>query len=127
MNESDIQQKLDILADLKASHDVLALQKKSLIDTVLTDEIRAKVADIDAEFAPKMIAAAEKIDAAEAEVRQAVMEHGASVKGKFIQAVWMKGRETWDGKLLAGFAIAHPEIAVARKVGEPSVSLRGVK
>ena len=127
MTESDIQQKLDILADLRAASDAIALQKQALIETVLTPEIKEKLADIDAEFAEKSAAVTEKAATLEAEVRQAVLEHGASVKGTFLQAVWMKGKTTWDTKSLDGYALAHPELNVLRKTGDPSVSLRGVK
>ncbi len=41
-------------------------------------------------------------------------------------AVWSKGRETWDTKSLDGYALAHPEIASLRKVGDPSVSIRKI-
>ena len=36
-------------------------------------------------------------------------------------------KTSWDGKLLEGYAVAHPEILAARKVGKPTVSFRTVK
>ena len=127
MNENEIRTKLDQLADLRAASDAIALQKQALIETVLTPEIKAKLADIDAEFAEKSAAVVEKAAALEAEVRQAVLEYCASVKGTFLQCVWAKGKTTWDTKTLDGYALAHPEINVLRKVGEPTVRLQGVK
>lgn len=35
---------------------------------------------------------------------------------------WNKGRESWDTSKLAGFALAHPELLVLKKVGDPTVS-----
>jgi hypothetical protein len=118
---------LDTLANYQAELDALALQKADLIATVLTPEIKQKLADIEAEFSGKAQTA--QLNAAElkAQIEAAVKAQGTTVKGEFLQAVFMKGRESWDGKLLSGFAIAHPEILTARKVGEPSVSFRGVK
>lgn len=127
MNEYEIKLKLDQLADLHAKVDALELQKIALIDTVMTPEIRAKLADIHDEFAPKLEAANVAAGALEAEVKQAVLALGSSVKGSFIHAVWMKGRTSWDTKGLAGYAVAHPEINTFFTVGEPSVSLRVVK
>ena len=56
-----------------------------------------------------------------------VLAHGAPVKGSVLQAVINKGRVSWDGKLLEGLALAHPELYNARKEGEPTVTIRGVK
>ncbi|CAK0771531.1 hypothetical protein CCP3SC15_4350001 [Gammaproteobacteria bacterium] len=39
-------------------------------------------------------------------------------------AVYTKGRVSWDSKKLDGMMILVPELASARKEGEPSVSIR---
>jgi hypothetical protein len=127
MDELSIKAKLDMLADLRSAADVLSANRQDLIDSVLGQELKGKLTDIDTEFSTKIAEANEKATALEAEVKQAIIDHGASVKGAYIHAIWVKGRESWDGKLLSGFAIAHPEILTARKVGDPSVSLRAVK
>lgn len=62
----------------------------------------------------------------EAEIKEQVKHHGATVKGAHIMAVWSKGRVSWDTKGLDGYAAAHPEIDRFRHVGEPSVSFRAV-
>jgi hypothetical protein len=71
------------------------------------------------------------LDAQIASLRTAVIEQtlqiGGSVKGSLYQAIYAKGRVTWDGAKLDGYLIAHPELAAARRVGEPSVSIRPVK
>jgi hypothetical protein len=54
-----------------------------LLDEILTAEIKARMADIDAEFAGKSQAVADKIAALEAEIKQDVLTNGASVKGQF--------------------------------------------
>ena len=122
----DIKQALDELANLRAASDAIALEKQALIDTILTQEIKEKIAEIDAEFAGKVEDVKEKADALEAEIRQAVIECGATVKGTFLQALWVKGRVSWDGKSLEGYMAAHPEIAAFRKQGEPSCTIRTV-
>ncbi len=41
-------------------------------------------------------------------------------------AIYSKGRMSWDGKRLDGYATAHPEILAFRSEGQPSVSIREV-
>lgn len=77
--------------------------------------ITAATADLDAEMLT-----------IRADIEEFVLELGASVKGDTLMAVWMKPRVTYDGKILEGFILAHPELAAARHVGQPSVSIRPV-
>lgn len=126
MDEYEIKVKLDLLAEFRAAVDMANLEKQELINSVLTPEIRAKIADIEAE-SQLMINAAEKNAAAlEADIKAAVIENGATVKGAHYQAVYAKGRVSWDNKTLEGLMIAIPQLERARKIGEPSVSLRKV-
>jgi len=60
-------------------------------------------------------------------VTEAVLDKSESVKGEKLQAIFSKGRTTWNTTKLAGFAIAHPEINELKKVGKSSVSIREVK
>ena len=58
----------------------------------------------------------------------AVMEYGKPVEHINIKAELREGytRETWDSKALAGYAIAHPEIAVFNKstTVKPTVAIK---
>ncbi len=81
---------------------------------------------IEHEFSPKFEAVEAQLAALEAEIKQEVISGGATVKGQHFMAVWNKGRVTWDAKLLEGFTLAHPELEKARKVGEPTCTLRKV-
>jgi len=119
-----IESKLDQLSELYAQRDLSTLDKQRMIDAILTAEIKAKIAEIEAEFSGKSEAVSEKIAALESEIKEAVKLNGASVKGQFLQAVFTKGRVSWDSKSLDGYLKAHPELADFRKEGEPSVSLR---
>ena len=117
---------LDKLAEFQAEVDALNLEKQALIDTILTPEIKAQVEAIEAEFAGKAEAAQGNIAELTEAVKRCVIAQGESVKGAHLQAVYAKGRESWDGKALSGYAAAHPEVLAFRKVGEPSVSIRKV-
>ena len=127
MNEVEIKQKLDKLAEFQAQRDVAMLEKQTLLDEIYTVEIKARIAEIEAEFATKTEGVTENIAALEAEIKQAVVTHGASVKGSIFHAVFVKGRVSWNTKSLDGYAIAHPELLPFREEGAPSVSLRVAK
>jgi hypothetical protein len=117
---------LDQLSELYAQRDLSILDKQRLIDAILTDEIKGKIAEVEMEFSGKSESVSEKIAELETQIKQAVVANGASVKGQFIHAVYAKGRVTWDSKQLDGLMIVIPELAQARKEGEPSVSLRKI-
>lgn len=123
----NITEMLDRLAEYQAQKDLANADKQALIDAVLTDEIKAKIADIETEFANKTEAVSENITVLESEIKQAVLSGGESVKGNLLHAVYAKGRVSWDAKTLDGFAVTHPEILFARKEGAPSVSIRASK
>lgn len=124
---TDIQRKLDQLANFQAERDVLQLDKQALIDEVLTLEIKARLAEIEAEFAPRLEAVDQKIEALKEEIKQEVLQHGASVRGSFLRAVWNKGRVSWDTREMDEYALYHPEILRYRKQGQPYVSIVEVK
>jgi len=123
----DITQLMQQLEDARAKLDIVAAEVETLKDGVLTAEIKAQLASIDEEFAPILDAAQTAYSDAEAAVKAAVAEHGCTVKGTFLQAVWAKPRVTWDAKSLDGYAINHPELFAFRKEGQPSVSIRVLK
>ena len=145
----DIKQKLDELSNMQAERQVIALQKQEIIkglqddrnadvDKILTPEMQSQIAAIDAQLAGELSdidlefnrdteAVDANISKLEADIKDAVKEHGATVKGTCIQAVYSKGRTTWMTDKLEGLALAFPPLLAAKKVGEPSVSLRDVK
>ena len=127
MTENEIKLKLDQLAEFQSQRDVAMLEKQRLFDEVYSAEIKQRMAEIEAEFAGKTEAVNENIAALESEIKQAIIAHGASVKGTVFHAVFAKGRVSWDTKSLEGYATAHPELLIFRKEGEPSVSIRVAK
>jgi len=120
------QEILEQLTELYAQQDLLKIAKEDARDAAIPEEVEAALADIDAEFSPKLDAIAQKISTLEADAKTAVLAEGATVKGGALQAVYTKGRVTWDSKKLEGMASLIPQLADARKEGEPSVSIRKV-
>lgn len=119
-----IGEKLKKLETFYAQRDALEGEKQALVDQVLTPEIKKRLDEIDAEMTAKAEAVEANIGALEAEIKADVLAHGESVKGESVQAVWSKGRVTWDSKGLTAYSEGHPEILGFQKTGEPSVSLR---
>ena len=89
-------------------------------------EIANKRREIEEEFAGKRDDVDKNIADLEAEIKADVKAEGKSVKGNFFQAVFNRGRVTWNTDMLDGFLAAHPELKDARKEGEPSVSIRSL-
>lgn len=90
----------------------------------ILEQVRAQLDALDAEFAERLAATAEEATRLEAEVRAAVLAHGAGFRHAGIQASYSRGRVTWDTPGLTAYMTTHPEVAKFRKVGAPVVSLR---
>ena len=121
-----IENLLDKLYEINAAADAVRLDyeaKRAAILATVQNELDA----LSAEYQPKLDAAGQNAATITEAIKAAVIEQGATVKGDYLMAVYSKPRVTWDSKLLDGYAVAHPEINAARKIGEPSVSIRGIK
>ncbi len=121
----DTREKLDKIAELQFAQGKREQEKQALIDSILTQEIKDKIAEIEAEFT-RTDNLTDTISILTNEVKQEVIALGETVKGASLMAVWSKGRVSWDTKALDGYITAHPELGKFRKEGEPSVSIRGI-
>ena len=119
-----IQDKLEKLAEMQSHQDVIRLHYAALKATIIPPEIKAQLDEIDAEAQTALDALSGGIDSLTAEIKAEVITAGTTVKSEHLQAVYAKGRVSWDNKALDGYAVAHPEIGAFRKTGEPSVSIR---
>ena len=119
-----IQDKLEKLAEMQSHQDVIRLHYADLKATIIPPEIKAQLDEIDAEAQTALDALSGGIDSLTAEIKAEVITAGTTVKSEHLQAVYAKGRVSWDNKGLDGYMVAHPEIGAFRKTGEPSVSIR---
>jgi hypothetical protein len=119
--------KLNRLADYEVQKMLIEADKQNLIDSVLTYEIKIRLAEIDTEFAEVLKSADQEIENLTKEIKTDVLDHKESVKGLKYQAIYSNGSVTWNTDALDGYALSHPEILPLRKPGKPSVSIRGVK
>mgnify|MGYP003561119039 FL=1 len=122
-----IEQILEDLAEIRAQIDLLNIDKQKQIDSVITEEQRAAIRDIEFEFHEKVEAAQANATELESKVKPLVVEHGKSVKSSRLQAVYMSPKVTWDSKALDGYALNNPALYAFRKEGEASVQIRVVK
>jgi hypothetical protein len=124
--ETRIRNALNALDELRCATILLGLNKQAAIDLVITADIKREIEAIEAEFAEGIETGNARIANLEDDIKRLTMEHGASVRGARLQAVWSKPRVSWDTKALDGYAAAHAEILPFRTVGQPSVSIRSV-
>lgn len=118
------QDKLDKLTELYAESDMVHARYAELRNEIVPAEIAAKLDDLAAEEKGATAAIEEVIAALTDEIKAEVIAAGATVRGQYAQAIYTKGRVSWDTKALDGYAAGHPEIAPFRKIGAPSVSIR---
>ncbi|MBM3129173.1 MAG: hypothetical protein FJ009_11200 [Chloroflexi bacterium] len=125
-NKQHIVAKLDELSEIKAAVEITRLDYEAKRAEILKS-VQAELDALDTEYNPLIESSAAQIAELETEIRNAVLQHGDSVKGNRLHAVYARGRVSWDTKGLDSYAATHPEVVAFRKQGEPSVSLRVVK
>ena len=129
MNETvvdlfEAKEMLDKYSDVLIGIDILRQDKEKLKDGVLTAEQKQALADIEAEFTPKIEELQEQADRLAEMLKSYVLERGETLSGTFHQVVYTKGKTLWDTKVLDKLAQFVTEIELAKSEGEPSVSIR---
>lgn len=125
------------IAAQKKDNEAVELEHLKADRAELEQEINAKTAkvyadianrkrEIEIEFSGKADDADENIKKLEAEIKAEVKAAGASVKGKYFHAVYVKGRVTWNTDKMDAWLVDHPFLKDARKEGEPSITLRKI-
>lgn len=118
---------LDQLAEVRAQSLLIESDKQRMIDSILTPEIRQQIADIEAEFAPKAQAAAEKSSELESTIKAEVLAGGQTAQGDSLECTFAKGRISWDTKGLDEAIKVLPQLAQYKKQGEPYATIRARK
>jgi hypothetical protein len=118
--------RLEELSEVQAAADMTRQDLEAKRAEILKS-VQAELDALDAEFAPLLAAAEARLEALKEEIKSDVLEHGASVRGGRFQAVFSRGRITWDTHALEAYAEEHPEVNDFRREGSPSVSLRMTK
>lgn len=124
---SETKKALARYSDILFGIDMYQREKEGLKDAVLSAEQKHEIADIEAEFNPKIEALQSELSELEAAMKAYVLELADSVSGDYHQLVYSKGRVTWDTKVLTKIAQFIPEVKLAKDDGKPSVSIRAKK
>ncbi len=117
--------KLTRLADLHAALDLTRMDYENK-KAELMKKVQAELDALESEYQPLLDAAKQNAETLESEIKNDVLLRGQSVVTDFYQAVYMKGRVTWDPNGMKKYALAHPDVLEYRKEGQPSVQLRAV-
>lgn len=123
----NITEKLDQLAWFQSERDAVAQEYLDKRESLIPPDLKAEILAVDVEYSARGEALLKNIDALTAEVKAEVIASGATVKGAHLQAVYVRGRVSWDTSKLDVYAKAYPEIAELRREGEPTVQIRAVK
>jgi len=115
---------LDGLAGLQLERTELELEYRAAIARCYTPEVREKIGKVEVRFGSQRVALDEEIARVTDTIKTDALGYGETVRGAALMAVYSKGRTTWDGPGLVGYAVAHPEIEAFKKVGQPSISIR---
>ncbi len=115
--------RLDELSEVQTAVEVTRLDLEAKRAEILKS-VQAELEALEEEFAPLLATAEARIEQLREEIKSEVLEHGASVRSGRLQAVYSRGRTTWDTRALEAYAEAHPEVNEFRREGAPSVSLR---
>lgn len=118
---------LNELAELESKADVINMGFDERRDEIINPEIQAALDGVEADRALALDTTREGITKLQTRIKVLTIDHGKSVKADHLHAVYSKGRITWDGKGLKGYAVANPEINAFRKFGNPSASIRKIK
>ena len=118
-----VEELLDQFANIEAMIDVLNMDLAEARKKVLAP-VQKELDDLEEEFQPKILSAQEKLHELREAITPLVLEHGATIKGQFKQAVFTSGKKAWDSNGLFKYASEHPEIMAYYKPGEPGVSFR---
>ncbi len=115
--------KLKRLADLHAALDMTRIDYEAKRAEVLK-KVQAELDALESEYQPVLDAAQENASTLEAEIKNDVLLGGESVKTDLYQAIYVRGRISWDTDGMDRYARSHPEVLAFRREGEPNVSIR---
>lgn len=134
---ADVEKQRQEIAAQKRSNEAVELEAVKADRAQLEEEIKAKTAkvyadiaqrknEIEIEFGGKADDVNNNISKLEAEIKAETKTRGETVKGKYFMAVYVKGRTSWNNDMLDGMISLVPQLEKARKVGDPSITLRKV-
>jgi hypothetical protein len=133
MDQEKLKSLMDAYGNAAYKKDVLQMEKQKLIDGILTDEIKLKLAEIDAEFLGKENGIIEEEKSSRKILDRAIVEYTKELsvgkdkiyfKSPLMTLTVSEPEVTWDVSAIDAYAISgHPELLSFRKVGQPKTRL----
>lgn len=111
---------IDVIEELNA-------EKRELLNSIIPEEIREKIDEIEFEYSERIKLFEETINTYRERIKEAVINAGVTVKGDKHMAVYVKPRVSWNDAFLMGLAATIPSILEARKEGSPSIQIKEIK
>ena len=122
----DAQSRLKQIQELSDQFELTKTDKQAAIDTVLTDEQKVRLAEIDVEFDEMLEAISQTKLVLMEQVRDIVIAHGETVKySDRTAAIFVRGQTRWNTKKLDILTVNHPEIEDCRIVSASYVRVKG--
>lgn len=122
--EQDAIKALDQLADLQDKLEVLRMDHQEKVEALIPQELKDETQRLHALFATQTEGVHAEVIELNVLINTNTLALQHTVKGERRQAVWNKGRESWDMRALNAYARAHPEILDLKKRGKPYISTR---
>jgi hypothetical protein len=122
--ERNILDRLSFAREHLADHQA---ELKDALDAAIPDDVRKRMAEIEAELMPGLNLIAATCSELEAEARGQVLSEARSIKGEKLEAVYCEGRVGWDTKGLDKAIKLIPALAEYRKTGDPYVTIRAIR
>jgi uncharacterized protein YifE (UPF0438 family) len=113
---------LSRLAEAKTAAEALHAEHTAERNAIL-EQVRSQLEAVDQFYRELLHKADEEVAQRENEVRQVVLQLGESAQQGSVQAVYCRGRVTWDAQGLNRYIEDHPELAGFRRVGAPSIRI----
>ncbi len=123
MDESTVRQQLNELSAVKETLETLLQSKQKLIEQVMPpvpDEVKEKLKEIDAEFAPNERSLQQRASELDAQIRLGVVSVGHSVIGDALRGTFVKGQVKWLTDGLDAYIIDHPDLGKFRTQKPPT-------
>lgn len=113
MANEEIVVQMNKYMEMKAEVEKLGEEKRRLIEEAMPQEVRQRVAEIEAEFAGKAETAEQALAGLEEAIKAAVVASQASLAVEGLKASYHAGRVTWDAKGLDAAMATNPQVAEA--------------
>jgi len=121
--KADVVLAMQVLKGLQAAYGELLEEQTKAKQAVIPVELQETLDRVDGLYKPRMTDLKTRIFDMEKAIKEGTLEVRKSISGDGVSAKYFKGRVSWDGDKLDGYAAGHPEILPFRKVGAAYVTL----